>query len=148
MKNFGFGFLLFLTSIQIFAEVLAEGKSSNIQGAFIEAGWRLYSVETSKAICEETRKPKYFEVEPAGLRLNIGEVWHPNKLVVNAFGPDNQFIPSVPLTVSITDSSDATDTTGSEGFVKAIREGSLTIIVSWLCGMQPVKEINMVISGE
>ncbi|WP_226649646.1 hypothetical protein [Microbulbifer variabilis] len=75
-------------------------------------------------------------------------MWHPNSLVVNAFGPDNQFIPSVPIIVSIIDSSDATDTTGSENFVKAIKEGSLTITVSWLCGMQTVKEINMVISGE
>jgi len=148
MKNFGFGFLLFLTAMKSFAEVLAEGKSSNIQGAFIEAGWRLYPLETSKTTCEETRKPKYFEVEPKGLKLNIGEVWHPNNLVVNAFGPDNQFIPSVPITVSVTDGSDATDTKGSEGFVKGIKEGNLTITVSWLCGMQPLKEINMVISGE
>ncbi|SHE57411.1 hypothetical protein SAMN04487965_0194 [Microbulbifer donghaiensis] len=134
-----------LLPLAAIAGVIAEGKSSLTPHESIEAGWRMFTIDTSAEACASAGKPVRFEIEPKVVTLHPGESWHPDKLVVRAYDANNRFVASVPLVISISGSSDVVDVRGSESIVRALRPGQQTITISNYCdhGLKHVAELRV-----
>jgi hypothetical protein len=141
---------LLLVTAMVFSNLLqaatiAEGKSSNAPGEAIEAEWRAYTIYSGKEACDASVEVKELKVVPEVINLKIGDIWHPRVLEVRAVGPENNFIPGAPISISVIDDTDLADPRGAEGYLKILGAGKISVAIFYLCKTEISTNLTIII---
>lgn len=65
------------------------------------AGRRLFDAGDLASLTLANVRIGRVEVEPATIRLHVGQQWCLTSLAMHAFGPDRQFVPAAPLSITV-----------------------------------------------
>lgn len=149
----------FLCASAVWAGQFGEGYSSAEPGAPSDLHYRAFTIYTAQEACAQSAMPSEFRVRPDPLRLAIGDRIHrsnvnrhPSELVIEAYGPRGEFLPSVPIIVSTMDLQNVTRTRSDWDYFEAAAEGEDELVVAWACGTPdgaPVQtRVRLIVSAE
>ena len=129
-----------LLPISVHAGVFGEGYSSSAPGKPASISYRIFTIYTRQEVCEESTTPSELHILPNPILLKTGDRIHRSntdsqvsELVVEAYGPNGEFIPSVPIIVSTVDVQNVTATRSDLDYLEAVKPGEDELEVSWAC---------------
>ena len=118
------------------AGVFGEGFSSAVQGGPSDISLRAFTIYTLQEACEESAVPAELRIQPDPLALKVGDRIHranvdpdQSELIIEA----GEFLPAVPVVVSIIDLVGVTQSRSDWSYFEAIRVGEDVIVVAWPC---------------
>lgn len=159
VKHLAFASLALLSPLTVFAGDFGEGYSSMIPNGPSDIRIRAFTIYSNQEACDLSAVVAEFRVYPNPLILNIGERIHrtndntqTSELVIEAYGTNGEFLPSVPVRLSTMDIQQVTATRSDWDYLEAVREGEDDLIVQWACatsnGVHPLAKVRIIVNSE
>ncbi|MCO1336897.1 hypothetical protein MO867_21450 [Microbulbifer sp. OS29] len=112
--------------------LISEGFSSSTPNMAAGVHYRAFTTTMREAMCESGDLATSLKVVPEAIILQKGDLWHPQSLVIRAYNKNGDYIPSVPVTISV-DETEAIKVNVSENWIQAISAGSSSLVVGPAC---------------
>ena len=120
----------------------AEGYTSQTPGSPAEIYYRAFSIGNRAEICGASQTPGKFVVrDPIRLRVGqsiqrIGQVPtnEQDVVIVDAYDAGGQFIPHVPVYITVVDTSEILGVRTDGDYLEALTTGEAELEVTWACG--------------
>jgi hypothetical protein len=134
------GCMALLFPLSALAGTFAEGFSSSVLGGPADLRYRAFTIYTGQEACAEAKQPAELSVRPSPIEMSIGDQIHrsnvdraPSELIIEAYGEAGEFLPAVPIVVSIVDSQGVTGSRSDWDYFEAIAQGAAELVVGWRC---------------
>jgi hypothetical protein len=137
--------------------IFGEGYSSPAPGAPAGISFRAFTIYTGQEACAKSAVPSELKVLPNPIMLKVGERIHRTnasarrrELIVEAYGANGQFLPTVPIIVSTLDPNGVIANRSDWDHFEAIAEGEAELVVDWACqpaGGTPLRASVRVVVG-
>lgn len=131
------------------AEIFGEGFSSATPNTSADIRFRAFTIYSLESACVGSIAVEKLSIMPNPLFLTVGDrIYRSNvnaltsEIIIEAFGKNGEFLPSVPLIISINDDQNAIISRSDWDYFEAIREGEARLITSWACASQNVQEVE------
>jgi hypothetical protein len=126
--------ILVLTPLGAIAWSFAEGYTSATVDAVAPTGYRAFTTITGPEACDISPEPGGFRIKPDTIELKVGDRLYRDKLVIEAYSRNGEFLPTVPIVIDIVDTDEVLAGRSEWNYAKATKPGSATLLISWLCG--------------
>ena len=141
--------LMLILPISAIAGFFGEGYSSMAPGGPSDISFRAFTIYTQQEACEKSAHPTELRIIPNPLILKIGDRIHrsnvnvhQSELVIEAYGKSGDFLPAVPIIVSMNDVQNVTVSRSDWDYFEAIHAGQGELVAAWACDTRDGRQLE------